>query len=95
MEKTIKHSLTLTIGLVVILIETAAFFAVGFFYTQRFSAELDAAALGNVEHVAGLRLFVRFQTIKILTRDFERVRKINLSGVFLNVSDGDERNARF
>ncbi|MYL82335.1 HAMP domain-containing protein [Desulfovibrio aerotolerans] len=49
MEKTIKHSLTLTIGLVVILIETAAFFAVGYFYTQRFSAELDAAAWTKVQ----------------------------------------------
>ena len=49
MEKSIKHSLTLTIGLVVVLIETAAFFAVGYFYTQRFSAELDAAAWTKVQ----------------------------------------------
>jgi len=65
MAKTVKRSLILTIGLVVVLIEAAAFFAVGYFYTQRFSAELDAAAWTKVQLPGMLmnRQLLRYESV--------------------------------
>jgi signal transduction histidine kinase len=65
MANTRTQSLILRIGLVVVLIETAAFFAVGYYYTQRFSAELDASVRTQVQ-LPGLlmnRQLLRYESV--------------------------------
>lgn len=65
MPITRTRSLILKISLVVVLIETAALFALGYYYTRRFSAEIDAAVMAQVQ-LPGLlmnRQLLRYESV--------------------------------